>query len=206
MCGWLRIIIISRAPKIIRNLRPVTCQRRIIRMSPFTDLTYKSPSRNQIKSNQILLFKVSVSNEKRSPKANITDIIKQLPKISFRQVNKLTWHYIYKIRLNIHQGYTVTYKHVKTIPNISFTQAAPALPYIFYKIMHTRHNFVGEIRILSMKSVSICILHRCIAKTFTRFISRCSLRKKSRHCVIKIDSQQQITKIWPLLYVTWQSD
>ena len=46
--------------------------------------------------------------------------------------------------------------------------------------MQTRHNFVGEIRILSVK---ICInpyhsfRQRCIAKTFTRFISRCSLQK-----------------------------
>ena len=48
--------------------------------------------------------------------------------------------------------------------------------------IQTRHNFVGEIRIFSVK---ICInpypsfMHRCIAKTFTRFISRCGLPKKS---------------------------
>ena len=46
----------------------------------------------------------------------------------------------------------------------------------------TCHNFVGEIRIFSVK---ICInpypsfMHRCIAKTFTRFISRYGLPKKS---------------------------
>ena len=44
----------------------------------------------------------------------------------------------------------------------------------------TRHNFVGEMRIFSVK---ICInpyhsfIHRFIAKTFTRFKSRCSLQK-----------------------------
>ena len=55
----------------------------------------------------------------------------------------------------------------------------------------TRHNFVGEIRIFS---VNICInpypsfMHRCraytIAKTFTRFISRCSLQKIATLCNI----------------------
>ena len=30
--------------------------------------------------------------------------------------------------------------------------------------------------------------------------------KKSRHCVIKVDSQQQITKIGALLHVARQSD
>ena len=65
-------------------------------------------------------------------------------------------------------------------------------------LIQTRHNFVGEIRIFSVK---ICInpypsfLHWCIAKTFTRFISWCSLQKKSRYCAMKIDGQQQITKI-----------
>ena len=59
-------------------------------------------------------------------------------------------------------------------------------------IVQTRHNFVGEIRIFSVKiriNPYPSFRHRCIAKTFTRFISRCSLQKKSRHCVIKIDSQ-----------------
>ena len=73
----------------------------------------------------------------------------------------------------------------------------------------TRHNFVGETRIFSVKiriNPYPSFMHRCIAKTFTRFTSRCSLQKNTRHCVIKIDSQQQRTKIWPLFYVTWQSD
>ena len=49
----------------------------------------------------------------------------------------------------------------------------------------TRHNFVGEIRIFSVKT---CInpypscMHRCIAKTFTRLISRCSLQKIATLC------------------------
>ena len=52
---------------------------------------------------------------------------------------------------------------------------------VHYDHMQTRHNFVGEIRIFSVK---ICInpypsfMHRCIAKTFTRFISRCGLPNK----------------------------
>ena len=44
----------------------------------------------------------------------------------------------------------------------------------------TRHNFVGEIRIFSVKiriNPYPSFMHRCIAKTFTRFISRCSLHK-----------------------------
>ena len=48
------------------------------------------------------------------------------------------------------------------------------------------------------KSVSIRILHLCIhvsGNIFTRFISRCSYAKQSRHCVVKIDSQQQRTNI-----------
>ena len=46
--------------------------------------------------------------------------------------------------------------------------------------MQTRHNLVGEIRIFSVK---ICInpypslMHRCIAKTFTRFISHAVCKK-----------------------------
>ena len=45
-------------------------------------------------------------------------------------------------------------------------------------LQQTRHNFVGEIRTFSVK---IRInpypsMHRFIAKTFTRFISRCSLQ------------------------------
>ena len=45
----------------------------------------------------------------------------------------------------------------------------------------TRHNFVGGIRILSVK---ICInpypssMHRCIATLFMRFVSRCTFCKK----------------------------
>ena len=60
--------------------------------------------------------------------------------------------------------------------------------------LQTRHNFVGGIRIFSVK---ICInpypssMHRCITTLFTRFVTRCSLQKKSRHCVMKIDSQRQ---------------
>ena len=51
--------------------------------------------------------------------------------------------------------------------------------------LQTRHNFVGEIRIFSVK---ICLnpypsfMHRCIAKTFMRFISRCSLHKIATLC------------------------
>ena len=59
--------------------------------------------------------------------------------------------------------------------------------------MQTRHNFVGEIRIFSVKirnNPYPSFMHRCIAKMFTRFISRCSYANKSRHCVIKIDSHQ----------------
>ena len=76
-------------------------------------------------------------------------------------------------------------------------------------VNQTCHNFMGEIRIFSVK---ICInpypsfMHRCIAKTFTRFISRSSLPKKMRHCVIKIDIQQQRTKIRALLHVARLSD
>ena len=63
-------------------------------------------------------------------------------------------------------------------------------------------------------SVKICIIpypslncmHRCIAKTFTRFISRCSLQTKSRHCVIQINSQQQRTNIGALFHVARHSD
>ena len=45
----------------------------------------------------------------------------------------------------------------------------------------TRHNFVGEIRIFSVKiriNPYPSYMHQCIAKTFTRFISRCSFCKK----------------------------
>ena len=54
----------------------------------------------------------------------------------------------------------------------------------------TRHNFVGEIRIFSVKiriNPYPSFMHRCIAKTFTRFISRYSLKK----IATSIDSQQQ---------------
>ena len=47
-------------------------------------------------------------------------------------------------------------------------------------LLQTRHNFVGEIRIFSMKiriNPYPSFMHRCIAKTFTRFISRCSLQQ-----------------------------
>ena len=54
------------------------------------------------------------------------------------------------------------------------------LIYGFPSRYQTRHNFVGGIRIFSVK---ICInpypssMHRCIATLFTRFVSRCSLQK-----------------------------
>ena len=62
--------------------------------------------------------------------------------------------------------------------------------------MRTRHNFVGESVFYSenrYQSVSFidASMHRCIATLFTRFASRCSLQKKLRHCVIKINSQRQ---------------
>ena len=43
------------------------------------------------------------------------------------------------------------------------------------EVEQTRHNFVGEIRIFSVKiriNPYPSFMHRCIAKTFTRFISR----------------------------------
>ena len=52
--------------------------------------------------------------------------------------------------------------------------------------IQTRHNFVREIRIFSVKiriNPYPSFMHRCIAKTFTRFIPyNTSLPKKSRHC------------------------
>ena len=60
----------------------------------------------------------------------------------------------------------------------------------------TRHNFLGEIRIFSVKiriNPYPSFMHRCIAKTFTRCIWRCSLQK-NRDTVIKIDSQQKRTQ------------
>ena len=52
--------------------------------------------------------------------------------------------------------------------------------------VQTRHNFVGEIRIFSVKiriNPYPSFMHRCIANTFTRFIPyHTSLQKKSRHC------------------------
>ena len=55
-------------------------------------------------------------------------------------------------------------------------------------------------------SVKICINpYRCIAKTFTRFISN-AVCKKIATRVTKSDSQQQRTKIGALLHVARQSD
>ena len=47
MYGWLHII--SRAPKISWNLRPVTYQKRIIRMRPFTDVANKQDMPGKIR-------------------------------------------------------------------------------------------------------------------------------------------------------------
>ena len=53
-------------------------------------------------------------------------------------------------------------------------------------VTQTRHNFVWEIRIFSVKiriNPYPSYMHQCIAKTFTRFISRCSFCKKNRDIV-----------------------
>ena len=66
----------------------------------------------------------------------------------------------------------------------------------------TRHNFVGEIRIFSVKTrinPYPSFMHRCIAKTFTRSITRCSLEKN-------LDSQQQRPKIGASFHVARQWD
>ena len=49
-----------------------------------------------------------------------------------------------------------------------------------FEVMQTRHTFVGEIRIFSVKiriNPYPSSMHRSIAKTFKRLISRCSLQK-----------------------------
>ena len=66
--------------------------------------------------------------------------------------------------------------------------------------MNSRHATISWEKsvFFQRKSVSIRILHLCIdvsGNIFTRFISRCSYAKQSRHCVVKIDSQQQRTNI-----------
>ena len=75
--------------------------------------------------------------------------------------------------------------------------------------VRTRHNFVGEIRIFSVK---ICInpypsfVHRFDEyRKRSRDSYRHAVDRKLRHCVIKIDSQQQRTKIGTLgPYFTWR--
>ena len=53
--------------------------------------------------------------------------------------------------------------------------------FMWGRCTQTRHNFVGEIRSFSVKiriNPYPSYMHQCIAKTFTRFISRCSFCKK----------------------------
>ena len=76
----------------------------------------------------------------------------------------------------------------------------------------TRHNFVGEIRIFSVKirinpyqSVSFIYASMYRGNVHAIHIVM-KFAQKSRHCVIKIDSQQQRTKIGTLLHVARPSD
>ena len=71
--------------------------------------------------------------------------------------------------------------------------------------MQTRHNFVREIRIFSVKiriNPYPSFMHRCIAKTFMPIHIVMQFAKESRHCVIKITASSKEPK--SERYVTWR--
>ena len=72
----------------------------------------------------------------------------------------------------------------------------------------TRHNFVGEIRIFSVKICSpLSFIYVSMYRENVHVIHiMMQFATKLQHCVIKIDSQQQRTKIGALLQVARQSD
>ena len=70
-------------------------------------------------------------------------------------------------------------------------------------IVQTRHNFVGEIHIFSVKIYKfVSFIYASLYRENVHAIHiAMQFAKKSRHCVIKIDSLQQRTKIGALLQV-----
>ena len=133
--------------------------------------------------------------------------LSQKNKSKFQVLQNKVVRYLLNLTPRTHVGVN-EFKAVKMLP-VNYRVDQLKLNLMFN--IQTRHNFVGEIRIFSVKiriNPYPSFMHRCIANTFPRFISRCSLKKIATLCapVIKIDSQQQRTKIGALLHVARQSD